>query len=86
MSETQSEWVWQGFYGPKAAATAAKAIIDQDMRAGAWVPVQGQPPMLVDVGGTQAMFAVQTRRGNPIPTPAGLMQAVPNMVGRIVGG
>lgn len=83
MSETQ-EWVWQGFYGPKAAVTAAKAITDNDTRAGAWVPVQGDPPMLVDVTGTQAMFAVMTRKGAPIPTPAGLLQADPAMVGRMV--
>lgn len=86
MSETQSEWVWQGFYGPKAKATSAKVIIDQDQRAGAWVPVKGAPPMQVDVGDTQAMFAVQTRRSNPIPTPAGLLQADPALVGRMVGG
>ena len=84
MSETQ-EWVWQGFYGPKAAVTAAKAIIDNDARAGAWVPVQGDPPMLVDVGGTQAMFAVMTRVGTPIPTPSGLLEANSAMVGRMVG-
>lgn len=85
MSETQSEWVWQGFYGWMAEATAAKAIIDNDMRAGAWVPVQGQPPLAVDVGGTQAMFAVMTRKGAPIPTPSGLLQADPALVGRLVG-
>ena len=85
MSETQSEWVWQGFYGPKAAATTAKAVTDQDMRAGVWVPMQGEPPMLVDVGGTQAMFAVQTRQSDPIPTPGGLLAADPTMVGRMVG-
>ena len=84
MSDTQ-EWVWQGFYGPKAAVTAAKAIIDTDARAGAWVPVQGDPPMLVDVGGTQAMFAVMTRKGAPIPKPDGLFEANPVMVGRMVG-
>ena len=85
MSDTQSEWVWQGFYGPNAAATTAKVITDQDMRAGAWVPVQGDPPMPVDVGGTQAMFAVMTRKGAPIPTPSGLLEANSAMVGRMVG-
>lgn len=84
MSETQSEWVWQGFYGPKAAVAAAKAITDQDMRAGAWVPVQGDPPMLVDVGETQAMFAVMTRKVAPIPKPAGVIEANPALVGRMV--
>lgn len=79
------EWVWQGFYGAKAAVTAAKAIIDNDTRAGAWVPAQGQPPLQVDVTGTQAMFAVMTRKGEPIPTPTGLLQADPAMVGRMVG-
>lgn len=83
MSETQ-EWVWQGFYGPKAAVTAAKAITDNDTRAGAWVPVQGAAPMPVDVGGTQAMFAVMTRKGAPIPKPTGVLEANPAMVGRMV--
>jgi hypothetical protein len=54
------------------------------MRAGAWVPVQGDPPMLVDVGGTQAMFAVMTRKGAPIPKPTGVFEANPAMVGRMV--
>ena len=85
MSETQSEWVWQGFYGPKAAAITAKAITDKDMRAGAWVPMRDEPPMIIDVSGTQAMFAVQTRRSNPIPKPTGLLAADPTMVGRMVG-
>lgn len=83
MSEAQ-EWVWQGFYGPKAAVAAAKAITDNDTRAGAWVPVQGDPPMPVDVGETQAMFAVMTREGAPIPTPTGLLEANPAIVGRLV--
>ena len=85
MTTTPPEWVWQGFYGPKATATAAKAITDNDLRAGAWVPVQGQPPLRVDTTDTQAMFAVQTRPDNPIPTPAGMLEADPVMVGRMVG-
>lgn len=83
MSETQ-EWVWQGFYGPKAAVTAAKTILDNDTRAGAWVPAQGEPPMPVDVGETQAMFAVMTRKVAPIPKPAGTFEANPALVGRMV--
>lgn len=84
MSEIQSEWVWQGFYGWTAEVGAAKAIIDNDVRAGAWVPVQGQPPMPIDVGGSQAMFAVMTRKGAPIPVPEGLLEADPATVGRLV--
>jgi hypothetical protein len=84
MSENDNEWVWQGFFGPKAAAIAGKALTDNDVRAGAWMPEKGEPPMPVDVGGTMAMFAVITRRNAPIATPAGLMQADPAMVGRMV--
>lgn len=84
MSGNLSEWVWQGFYGPKATVMAAKTIIDNDARAGVWVPRQGEPPMVVDTTGAHFMFAVQTRRGNPIPTPAGLLEANPAMVGRMV--
>lgn len=85
MSETQSEWVWQGFFGPMAIATAAKKIIDKDSRAGVWVPLQDDPPAKVDTGGSLGMFAVQTRIGDPIQTPDGLMEADPGMVGRMVG-
>lgn len=85
MSENASEWVWQGFYGPKAVAIAAKALTDLDMRAGVWVPPQGKSPMPVDEAGEDAMFAVQTRRGNPIPIPAGLKEAHPAIVGRMIG-
>jgi len=80
-----TEWVWQGFFGPMAAAVAGKAITDADSRAGVWVPLQGDPPRAVDTTGTMGMFAVQTRAGQPIPTPPGLLAADPGMVGRMVG-
>ena len=81
-----NEWVWQGFFGPTAAAVAAKAIVDKDARAGVWIPIQDAPPMYVDVGGVMSMFAVQTRAGDQIPTPTGMWEADPSMVGRMVGG
>jgi hypothetical protein len=84
LNQDPNEWVPQGFFGPVAVATAAKAITDQDSRAGAWMPPQGAPPIAVDIDGTQAMFAVLTRRHSPIPTPEGLLQADPAMVGRLV--
>lgn len=79
-----NEWVAQGFYGPLAVATAAKAVTDQDPRAGAWVPPQGEPPMAVDTSGVTGMFAVMTRRHSPIPTPDGMLEANPAIVGRLV--
>jgi len=79
-----NEWVQQGFFGPAEVVTAAKVIVDQDPRAGVWVPPQGEPPAPVDVSGTMAMFAVMTRRHSPIPTPDGLLQADPAVVGRMV--
>jgi len=87
MSETTetSEWVWQGFFGPMAAATAAKASTDTDPRIGVWVPLPGEPPQRVDRNGTMGMFAVQTRRNNPVETPLGVLEAEPAMVGRMVG-
>lgn len=86
MSDTDpQEWGWQGWFGPMADAAAAKALTDQDQRAGVWVPVQGEPPAAVDVAGTIGMFAVQTRLSDSIPTPAGLMEADPAIVGRLVG-
>ena len=78
-------WVWQGFFGPMAAAIAGKRLTDKDSRAGAWVPLPSEPPRAVDVGGVMGMFAVQTRPDSPIPTPAGLLEADPAMVGRMVG-
>ena len=87
MSEThdRSEWVWQGFFGPMKAAIAAKASTDADPRVGVWVPLPGEPPQRVDKAGTTGMFAVQTRRGEPVETPAGVLEAEPAMVGRMVG-
>jgi len=77
-------WVWQGFFGPYVDAVAAKALTDADMRAGVWVPVQGEPPLPVDVDGVMGMFAVQTRPDIPIPAPTGMLEADPAMVGRMV--
>ena len=85
-NESLNEWVHQGFFGPKEDVVAAKVLVDNDKRVGAWIPPQGAPPITVDVAGTQAMFAVLTRRENPVPVPPGLMEANPFMVGRMVGG
>lgn len=80
-----TEWVWQGFFGPMDAAVAGKVVTDADTRCGVWVPMQGEPPRAVDVDATMGMFAVQTRAGSPVPRPAGLLEADPAMVGRMVG-
>ena len=87
MSETTDApaWVWQGFFAPMAAAIAGKAVTDADTRAGVWVPLPGEAPMPVDLGGAMGMWAVQTRPDAPIPCPAGCMEANPDMVGRLVG-
>lgn len=79
-------WVWQGFYGPMATAVAAKLVTDADPRVGVWIPLPGQPPLPVDESAEDGMFAVQTRPGNPVPTPAGMKPARAAMVGRMVGG
>jgi hypothetical protein len=84
--ETPQDWVWQGFFGPMADAVAAKVLTDQDQRAGVWIPLPGEPPLPVDETNAVGMFAVQTRRGDPIPKPAGLRKANPRIVGRLVGG
>jgi hypothetical protein len=85
MTEDAELWVWQGFFGPMAAAVAGKLLTDKDQRAGVWVPLPGEPPRVVDVEGTMGMFAVQTRPDSPIPTPTGMLEADPAMVGRMVG-
>lgn len=79
-----SEWVWQGFYGPMAAAQAAYASVQIGPLVGALVPLQGGP-MPVDGENADGMFAVQTRADALMATPTGLKQANPAMVGRLVG-
>lgn len=81
----ENEWVWQGWLGPMADAVVGKALTDADPRVGVWVPLPGEPPANVDVAGTTGMFAVQTRRNDPITTPAGMIEAEPSLVGRMVG-
>jgi hypothetical protein len=86
MSETENDvWAWQGWEGPLDVATAAKLLVDVDGRAGAWVPVQGSAPEVMDVGGTTGMFAVLTRPGNSIPCPDGMTEMRPDIVGRMFG-
>ncbi len=80
-------WVWQGFFGPYEDAVAGKAFTDAlpgDV-AGVKVPVAGDPPVAVDLNATTGMFAIQVRPAALVPTPAGLMEANPAMVGRLVG-
>lgn len=84
--EEEALWVWQGFFGPTAVATTAKVIVDEDLRAGARIPLYGEPPRQVDVDSVTSMFAVQVRPYDQIPCPEGLFEADPNIVGRLVGG
>lgn len=77
-------WVWQGFFGPIDAAQEAYDNVELSADLGVLVPSAGGP-ISVDTGGRMGMFAVQTRPAAPIPTPAGMIQADPAMVGRLVG-
>jgi hypothetical protein len=88
MSETDNPWVWQGFYGSAVNAAAGKAALETYPATvvGAIIPPKGQPPVVVDVDGLDHMIAVQTRANNPVPTPAGMRVARPEIVGRLVGG
>ena len=83
MSDTD-EWSWQGFLGPATIAAASKEEADRDTRCGARVPIYGQAPLALDVGQTQGIFAVMTRKNDPIPTPPGLLQVNPAIIGRMV--
>lgn len=80
-------WVWQGFFGPMSAAIAGKLITDDlpGEVAGVKVPLPGDAPVSVDLTGSMGMFAVQTRPHDPMPVPAGMFEADPAMVGRMVG-
>lgn len=84
--EPKELWVWQGFFGSAARVAEFKAECDVDARVGVWIPLPGEPPMPVDLGGNLAMFAVQTRPTEVISCPPDIMEANPAMVGRMVGG
>jgi hypothetical protein len=79
-----SEWVWQGFYGPMASAQAAWEGVTVGASVGVLVPLEGGA-MPVDEDGEDGMFAVQTRANAPMPKPAGMKIARPEMVARMVG-
>jgi hypothetical protein len=81
-------WVWQGFYGPRDAAEAARALVDIATPAaeiGARVPLEDGGLVSVDVHDNEWMFAVMTRPANPWPRPDGMKVARPEIVGRLVG-
>lgn len=84
---SESEWVWQGFFGPAAVAMTAKVAAEQHPASvvGVIIPAIGGGVVPVDVEGVEAMFAVQTRADAPLATPAGLRVARPEIVGRLVG-
>lgn len=84
MSDDTPLWVWQGFFGPMPAAVTAWSGVTFGERVGVLVPAQ-TGPMPVDTGGSMGMFAVQTRPHDPMPVPAGMYEADPSMVGRMVG-
>ncbi len=85
MSESEAPaWVWQGFFGPMAAAVTAWEGITIGATVGVLVPLEGGP-MPVDTGGAMGMFAVQTRPEAPMAVPSGMYEADPAMVGRMVG-
>jgi hypothetical protein len=77
-------WVWQGFYGPMAAAQSAYAAVQIGPDLGVLVPAEGGP-MPVDDDSEDGMFAVQTRPGSLMETPVGMKAARGDMVGRMVG-
>lgn len=94
MSETEQPaplWVWQGFFGPMPAAISAKASTDADHRCGAWVPLPDELPRAVDPKTHRiGMWAVQVRPDAQIPLSpewgaAGILEADPAMVGRLLG-
>lgn len=81
-------WVWQGFFGPMAAAVAGKAVTDvlPGEVAGVKIPEPGLPPVGVDKNDTIGMFAIQTRPASPVKAPTGLLEADQALVGRLIGG
>ncbi|HEV7455182.1 MAG TPA: hypothetical protein VGN96_00280 [Roseococcus sp.] len=85
MDEQQDDlWVWQGFFGPPPEAMTAYSAISVGGAIGALVPLEGGPHA-VDVAGEVMMFAVQVRPDAIMACPAGLTEANPDIVGRLVG-
>lgn len=90
MVDDPTEWVWQGFAGPVEVAVIAKHDLEALLatippQVGVVVPPAGSPPFPWSVDRTQAMVAVQSRRGSPVACPAGMIEADPAIVGRLVG-
>jgi hypothetical protein len=52
---------------------------------GAVRPERGAPPMHVTSDGVMTMFAFHVPVGQRLPTPPGLFEAEPSIVGRLVG-
>ena len=84
IEQPASEWSWQGFAGPQAAAQAAYDAIVIGPEIGARVPYTGGP-VAVNTRRTLFAFGVQTRTGSPIPVPPGMDELNPAMVGRMLG-
>lgn len=81
------EWRRRGFFGPWLMAETRKTALVGDPRIGAMLPPAGEPPIVVDPGtGTTGMFAIWDRATDPLPVPVGLVEAAPDLVGRLVGG
>lgn len=86
MSNEAHAWMWRGCFGLMAAAVAGKVITDAlaPEIAGVKVPEAGEPPRPVDVGASMGMFAIQVRSDYVFTPPAGLLEADPAMVARMV--
>lgn len=85
--EQTPEWVWQGFEGPADVAAAEKQLHDAIAVTiiGIMVPPRGAPPLGWSTDGSRAMFAIAVRPSALMPCPARMLEAAPQLVGRLVG-
>jgi hypothetical protein len=80
-------WEWQGWFGLADDVAREKPIVEaMDLHSvGAVRPERGAPPMHVTSDGVMTMFAFHVPVGQRLPTPPGLFEAEPSIVGRLVG-
>jgi hypothetical protein len=81
-----TQWLQQGFIGPRAAVDAARVALAQDPRVGGMLPEAGQDPQRV-VKGDDTLWAFGVAVTELLPVPAGLQEVEPPVVaGAMAGG
>lgn len=83
MSETAA-YVMRGFYGTTSTINRWKGDLEEAGHVN-MLPAAGLPADLVDVGGTQSMFAVAVAPDVVLTPPSSVKEARPERVAGLVG-